>query len=68
MPAVTVTMRTRSIESRKRIARRITDILVEETGVDPEWVTVQFVETSEDRIARGGVLLSERMDKSRDGE
>ncbi|MBE3588239.1 MAG: tautomerase family protein [Thermoanaerobacteraceae bacterium] len=66
MPAVTITMRTRSIESRKRIAKRITEVIAEEADVDPEWITIQFVETSEDRIARGGVLLSERMDKSRD--
>jgi len=64
MPAVTITMRDRGREVRKQIAKRITEVISEEAGVDPEWITVQFVETSEDMIARGGVLLPEGPDKS----
>jgi phenylpyruvate tautomerase PptA (4-oxalocrotonate tautomerase family) len=63
MPSIVVTMRTRSLESRKNIAKGITDVIVRETGVDPEWITIHFYETEEARVARGGVLLSERTDK-----
>lgn len=63
MPSIAVTMRTRSLQSRKNIARGITDVIVKETGVDPEWITIHFYETDEERVARGGVLLSDRSDK-----
>ncbi len=64
MPAVSITMRTRSLESRKNIAKGITEVIVRETGVDPEWITIHFYETDEARVARAGVLLSECSDKS----
>jgi phenylpyruvate tautomerase PptA (4-oxalocrotonate tautomerase family) len=63
MPSVAVTMKTRSIDSRKKIAKGITDVIVRETGVDPEWITIHFYETDEERVARGGVMLSDRTDK-----
>ncbi len=64
MPSIAVTMKTRSLESRKNIASGITEVIVRETGVDPEWVTIHFYETDADRVARGGVLLIDRTDKS----
>ncbi|MCQ6560688.1 tautomerase family protein [Paenibacillus mendelii] len=64
MPAIAVTMKTRSIESRKKIAQGITEVIVRETGVDPEWITIHFYETDEERVARGGVMLSDRTDKT----
>ncbi|MEW6276566.1 MAG: tautomerase family protein [Bacillota bacterium] len=64
MPAVTITMLARGAEVRRRIARRVTEVIAEEAGVHPEWITIHFVETSGDMLAKGGVLLSERQDKS----
>lgn len=63
MPSVAVTMKTRSVASRKNIARGITEVIARETGVDPEWITIHFYETDEERVARGGVMLSDRTDK-----
>lgn len=63
MPSIAVTMKTRSLESRKNIAKEITEVIVRHTGVDPEWITIHFYETDEERVARGGVLLSDRTDK-----
>lgn len=64
MPEVQITMKTRSLESRKNIAHGITDVIVRETGVNPEWITIHFYETSKDMVARGGILLSDRPDKT----
>jgi phenylpyruvate tautomerase PptA (4-oxalocrotonate tautomerase family) len=64
VPEVAITMKTRSIQSRKNIAKGITEVIVRETGVDPEWVTIHFYETNEELVARGGVLLSDRKDKT----
>ncbi|QJD82099.1 tautomerase family protein [Cohnella herbarum] len=64
MPAIAVTMKTRSIESRKNIAKGITEVISRETGVDPEWITIHFYETDEERVSRGGVMLSDRTDKN----
>lgn len=63
MPEVQITMKTRSLESRKNIVKGITEVIMKETGVDPEWITIHFYETSEDMVARGGVLLMDRPDK-----
>jgi phenylpyruvate tautomerase PptA (4-oxalocrotonate tautomerase family) len=65
MPEVQITMKTRSLESRKNIAKGITDIISKETGVDPEWITIHFYETNEDMVARGGILLRDRSDKKK---
>jgi phenylpyruvate tautomerase PptA (4-oxalocrotonate tautomerase family) len=64
VPEVAITMKTRSIQSRKNIAKGITEVIVRETGVDPEWVTIHFYETNEELVARGGVMLSDRKDKT----
>ena len=64
MPSIAVTMRTRSLESRKKIALGITEVIAKETGVDPEWITIHFYETDEERVARGGFLLVDRKDKT----
>lgn len=63
VPEVQITMKTRSLESRKNIVKGITDVIVRETGVDPEWITIHFYETNEEMVARGGLLLSDRPDK-----
>jgi len=49
----------RSVEQKRKVARQMTDILVENFKVPPEVVVVQFVESPRDSKARGGVLFSE---------
>lgn len=49
----------RSVEQKRKVARQMTDILVENFKVPPEVVVVQFVEAPRDSKARGGILFSE---------
>jgi 4-oxalocrotonate tautomerase len=49
----------RSVEQKRKVARQMTDVLVENFNVAPEVVVVQFVESPRDSKARGGILFSE---------
>jgi 4-oxalocrotonate tautomerase len=49
----------RSVDQKRKVARQVTDVLIENLGVPPEVVVVQFVEAPRDSKARGGVLFSE---------
>ena len=61
MPEIQITMKDRGVETRRSIARQITDIMVRETGLDPEWITIHFYDTDDERAARGGTLLRDRV-------
>jgi 4-oxalocrotonate tautomerase len=52
----------RSMEQKRRAAKRITDALQEELKVKPEKLTIAFVEVPRESYARNGVLLSDRTD------
>jgi 4-oxalocrotonate tautomerase len=52
----------RSLEQKRRAAKRITDVVVEELGVKAEKLTVAFLEVPRQSYARNGVLLSDRTD------
>jgi 4-oxalocrotonate tautomerase family enzyme len=52
----------RTIEQKRRAAKRVTDVLREELNVKPEKLTIAFVEVSRDSYARNGILLSDRTD------
>ena len=49
----------RSVDQKRKVAREVTDTLVQNFNVSPEAVVVQFVEAPRDSKARGGVLFSE---------
>jgi 4-oxalocrotonate tautomerase len=65
MPAIQITLlQGRSIEQKRRIARRVTDVMVEEAGTKPEAVVITFVEVPRENYARNGVLIAdERAEK-----
>jgi len=61
MPHIQVTMLAgRSAEQKRKIATRMTEVLVEEAGASRDAITVAFVEVPRDSFARGGVLISDR--------
>ncbi len=48
-----------SVEQKKAVIRRMTDVLVEELGRDPEFVFVVIDEVDTDNWGRKGLSLSE---------
>ncbi|MGC2109588.1 MAG: tautomerase family protein [Candidatus Korobacteraceae bacterium] len=61
MPHVQITMLTgRTIEQKRRAAKRITDVMCEELNVNAEKLTIAFVEVPSDCYASNGILLSDR--------
>jgi 4-oxalocrotonate tautomerase len=49
----------RSVEQKRKVAREVSDVLMQNFNVPPEVVVVQFVEAPRDSKARGGVLFSD---------
>ena len=61
MPHVQVTMlEGRTTEQKRRAAKRITEVLHEELNVNPEKLTIAFVEVPRDSYASNGILISDR--------
>jgi 4-oxalocrotonate tautomerase len=61
MPLVQITMLSgRTTEQKRKLAERITDVLVEEAGARRETVVVAFHEVSRESYASGGVLLADQ--------
>jgi 4-oxalocrotonate tautomerase len=61
MPEVTIQMvEGRTLEQKRELARRVTDLLVEVCKVDPSAVLVVFHENKREDKAKGGVLFSDR--------
>jgi 4-oxalocrotonate tautomerase len=61
MPMVQITMLAgRTVEQKRRIARRITEVFVEEAGVGREGITIAFHEVSREDYAAGGVLMADK--------
>jgi 4-oxalocrotonate tautomerase len=61
MPLVQVTMLTgRTADQKRKLAQRITDVMVEEAGARREAVVVAFNEVSNESYASGGVLMVDK--------
>jgi 4-oxalocrotonate tautomerase len=61
MPLVQVTMlQGRSVEKKRKIAERITDVMVEEAGARREAIVVALLEVSSESYASGGVLMVDK--------
>jgi 4-oxalocrotonate tautomerase len=61
MPMIQITMLDgRTTEQKRKVAQRITDVLVEEANARREAITVAFVEVSRESYASGGVLMSDK--------
>jgi 4-oxalocrotonate tautomerase len=51
----------RTVEQKRKIAQRITDVLVEEAGTRREGIMVAFHEVSQENYASGGLLMVDKM-------
>ena len=51
----------RTHEQKRRAVKRITEALQEELHMNPEKLTIAFVEVSRESYARNGTLLSDRV-------
>jgi 4-oxalocrotonate tautomerase len=61
MPVIQITLlKGRTVEQKRKIAARLTDVLVEDGGAKREAVTVTFVEVTKEDYASAGVLLADR--------
>jgi len=61
MPMVQITMlEGRTADQKRKIAKRVTDALVEEAGARREGIIVAFHEVSKESYASGGELMVDR--------
>lgn len=61
MPLIQVTLlKGRTTEQKRKMAERLTDVLVEEGKTNRDAVVVTFVELDTDSYARGGVLMRDK--------
>jgi 4-oxalocrotonate tautomerase len=61
MPMVHITMlEGRTAEQKRKLAQRITDVLVEEAGARRDAIIVAFHEVSKESYASGGVLMADK--------
>ena len=61
MPLVQITMlQGRTVEQKRKLAQRITDVMVEEAGARKEAIVVTFVEVSKESYASGRELMIDK--------
>ncbi len=61
MPFVQVTMlEGRTTDQKRKLAQRLTDVMVEEANARREAIVVTFVEVSKESYASGGVLMADK--------
>ena len=63
MPIVEVNIREQSYETRKAIAKRITEVISEETKAQASTITVYFNTVNPDYVSSGGVMVDEIIKK-----
>jgi 4-oxalocrotonate tautomerase len=62
MPLVQITMlQGRTAEQKRKIAKRVTDALVEEAGAKRQGIIVAFYEVSKESYASGGELMIDKV-------
>jgi 4-oxalocrotonate tautomerase len=50
----------RTADQKRKLAQRITDVMVEEAGAHREAIVVAFHEVSKESYASGGVLMADK--------
>ena len=61
MPLVQITMLSgRTVDQKRKLAQRITEVMVEEAGAKREAVVVIFQEVPKESYASGGVLMADK--------
>jgi 4-oxalocrotonate tautomerase len=64
MPMVQITLlEGRTADQKRKIAKRITDVLVEEAGTRREAIVIAFNEVSKESYASGGELIVDKAPK-----
>jgi 4-oxalocrotonate tautomerase len=64
MPMVQITLlEGRTADQKRKIAQRITDVLVEEAGTRREAIVIAFHEVSKESYASGGELIVDKAPK-----
>jgi 4-oxalocrotonate tautomerase len=64
MPMVQITLlEGRTADQKRKIAQRITDVLVEEAGTRREAIVIAFNEVSKESYASGGELIVDKAPK-----
>lgn len=62
MPVVQITMlQGRTADQKRKIAKRVTDALVEEAGARREGITITSHEVSKESYASGGELMVDKL-------
>jgi len=61
MPLIQITMLAgRTADQKRKIAKRVTDVMVEEAGARREGIVVAFHEVSKESYASGGELMIDK--------
>jgi 4-oxalocrotonate tautomerase len=61
MPLVQVTMlKGRTVEQKRKVAERLTQVMVEEAKAAKEAVVITFIEVTREDYASAGVLLADK--------
>jgi 4-oxalocrotonate tautomerase len=61
MPMVQITLlEGRTAEQKRKVAQRITEVLVEEIGTNREGILIAFHEVSKESYSSGGVLMADK--------
>ncbi len=61
MPQVQITMlEGRTLEQKRRVAQRITEVLVEDASASREAISISFVEVPKENYASAGVLVVDK--------
>ena len=64
MPMVQITMLAgRTADQKRKIAKRITEVMVEEAGARREGVVIAFNEVSKESYASGGELMIDKTNR-----
>ena len=50
----------RTVDQKRKIAKRITDVMVEDAGARREAIVVTFMEVSKESYASGGELMADK--------
>ncbi len=61
MPHIQITMlKGRTIEQKRKIAERVTNVMVEEAKTAKEGVVISIIEVEREDYAHGGVLMADK--------
>jgi 4-oxalocrotonate tautomerase family enzyme len=63
MPYVFISMLDRGLKKKRAAVKGVTEALVKAYAIPPEWVHVVITDITEDQIAVGGALLSDKEKK-----